>query len=165
MAQLNQVGDLEIDQDLSHARSTWRFQRVGWVVMLLIVLAALAGLFGDGPLAKARVSVPGLQLDFERFARHAATTQLRVQVHPTQSEARLWISRSFIEGHEIQGITPEPDQMTTAGDSLWLTFPVAQPSREMTITFDLQPIAMWGRQGSIGLEAGPSLEFTQFIYP
>jgi hypothetical protein len=28
----------------------WTFQRVGWVAMLLVVIAALAGLFGTGPL-------------------------------------------------------------------------------------------------------------------
>ena len=165
MSDLAEVGDLQVDQDLAHARSTWRFQRFGWGLMALIALAALAGLFGDGPLAKAQASSPGLQLDYDRFARHGAATELRLQLHPTQAEARVWVERSFIEGHEIHGITPEPDRMTTAGDSLWLTFTVATPSRPMTILFDLQPIAMWQRHGSIGTEAGPSLEFTQFVYP
>ena len=165
MSDLKEVGDLQIDQDLAHARSNWRFQRVGWGVMALLAFAALAGLFGDGPLAKAQARSPGLQLDYDRFARHGAATKLELQVHPTQAEARVWVERRFIEGHELRRITPEPDRMTTAGDSLWLTFAAVTPSRPLTITFDLQPIAMWQRHGSIGMEAGPSLEFTQFVYP
>jgi len=165
MGDLAEVGDLQVDQDLDHARSNWRFQRFGWGLMVLTAIAALSGLFVDGPLAEAQASSPGLQLDYDRFARHGAATKLRLQLHPTQSEARVWVERRFIEGHDIQTITPEPDRMVASGDSLWLVFGVATPSQPLTITFDLQPIAMGQRHGSIGTEAGPSVEFTQFIYP
>src|SRR5688500_11374240 len=63
------VGAIEVDQDLDHVRSLWRVQRVGWVIMLLLVIGGLLGLFGKGPLAEHQVQTNGLTLDYDRFAR------------------------------------------------------------------------------------------------
>ena len=44
-------GDLQLEQDLVLQQRTWRVQRIGWVVLALIVLCGTLGLFGGiGPL-------------------------------------------------------------------------------------------------------------------
>ncbi len=48
MEQIPRVGDLDIEQDLDFERRQWHVQRVGWVVFLLILLAAFVGLLGTG---------------------------------------------------------------------------------------------------------------------
>jgi hypothetical protein len=50
------IGDLEINQDLGAQQKTWTIQRIGWGGMALIVLAALGGAFGSGPLARTDVT-------------------------------------------------------------------------------------------------------------
>jgi hypothetical protein len=52
MAEKPHSGDLELDQDLAFERRTWTVERVAWVAMGLMGIAALAGLLGPGPLSK-----------------------------------------------------------------------------------------------------------------
>lgn len=53
MAEHARKGGLEVSQDLNFQRREWVVQRVGWVVMAVLLVAALLGLFGPGPLSKS----------------------------------------------------------------------------------------------------------------
>jgi hypothetical protein len=56
-------------------------QRLGWMLLLFVILAAVAGGFGDGPLSHASFSAPGgLRVDYERIVRQRAPTQIRILV-------------------------------------------------------------------------------------
>lgn len=56
-------------------------QRIGWVLLLLAILAAAAGAFGDGPLSRASISAPGgVRVDYERIVRRRAPTEIRIVV-------------------------------------------------------------------------------------
>jgi hypothetical protein len=43
---LKRIGDVEINQDLDFQRRCWTVQRIGWIVMAVLVLSALLGVFG-----------------------------------------------------------------------------------------------------------------------
>jgi hypothetical protein len=45
---LGRVNDLEVEQDLDFQQRMWAFERAGWIVMLLVISAALAGFFHHG---------------------------------------------------------------------------------------------------------------------
>lgn len=47
MTRRSSVGDVELAQDLAFHRRELRAERIGWAVMLMIVLLALLGLFGS----------------------------------------------------------------------------------------------------------------------
>lgn len=49
----DRVGDLEVPQDLGFQRRACTFERIGWVAMTLVLLAAIVGVWGEGPLAQA----------------------------------------------------------------------------------------------------------------
>lgn len=56
-------------------------QRVGWLLLLLMILAAAAGAFGDGPVARASLSASGgVRVDYERIVRRRAPTEIRIVV-------------------------------------------------------------------------------------
>lgn len=40
-----------VEEDLRLQRRVWRFERIGWVTLLIIVGLTLAGLFSKGPLS------------------------------------------------------------------------------------------------------------------
>lgn len=40
-----------IKEDMAFQRATWRAQRIGWLILWLIVVLALLGLFSDGLLS------------------------------------------------------------------------------------------------------------------
>ena len=69
MSEHHRVGDLEISQDLTFQRRSWIVQRVGWVMLALLILAALGGLFGPGPLSRARAGPHDgpLWVEYQRF--------------------------------------------------------------------------------------------------
>lgn len=49
---------LEIEEDLRLQHRLWTAERVGWLMVGVLVLAALAGLFGTGPLSLSSVASP-----------------------------------------------------------------------------------------------------------
>ncbi len=51
MAGRSDGGDLELAQDLDFERHTWTVERIGWLAMAAVGLAALAGWLGPGPLS------------------------------------------------------------------------------------------------------------------
>ena len=54
----DQATSLQIEEDLPLQERTWRFQRVGWAIMGLLLLSALAGLFANGPLSWGKAQDP-----------------------------------------------------------------------------------------------------------
>ena len=168
MGEPHRVGLIEVDQDLDHARSLWRVQRLGWLGMLLIVGAATLGLFGHGPLADGQARAESLTLDYARFARHGATSSLEAVVQPQALRGdtlRLWIARSYLDGVELESVIPEPERVATRDDVVVFTFVTAQRSQPTRITFNLRPDQYWSEHARAGIEGGESVTFRQFIYP
>ncbi len=168
MGEPHRVGLIEVDQDLDHARSLWRVQRVGWVVMLLIVIGASLGLFGHGPLADGQARAEGLTLDYDRFARHGATSSLRAEIEPRALRGdtlTLWMTREYLEGIEIESVIPEPARVVTRGDLVLFTFMTAERSQPARITFNLRPDEYWSEHARAGIAGGEGVSFRQFIYP
>ena len=168
MGEPRRVGLIEVDQDLDHVRSLWRVQRVGWVGMLLILLGAALGLFGHGPLADGQVQAESLTVDYDRFARHGATSSLDAQIEPQALRAdtlTLWLTRSYLERAELESVVPEPERVADRGDVVVFTFLTADRSRPMRVTFNLRPDEYGSEHARAGIDGGESVSFRQFIYP
>ena len=163
-------GDLELEEDLDFERRSWTIERIGWIGMATVMLAALAGLLGPGPLSQTTAGGHGgrLWLEYSRFGRFKAPLTLRAHLGPNagrQGSARLWLSRDYLENVQIQGVSPPPEQVEAGTEVLTYVFPVSDPSRSTAVTFSLKA-ERFGRQGGcIGLANGPTVCFGQFIYP
>lgn len=162
------VGDLEIAQDLRFQRRDWIAQRVGWVVMALILLAALAGLIGrGGPLARTQARSPdgGLRVEYDRFAHYEAPTRLRLSVAGAAArgeQVRLWIERAYLTRARVQQVMPEPDAVRLAGDRVIYLFDAGAGG---DVSFELRPNSFGVLAGRAGLEGGGEVAFRQFVYP
>jgi hypothetical protein len=60
---------MEINADLEFQRRVWAAQRIGWIAIGAFVIAALVGVFGQGPLSSAAAGGNALRIEYERFAR------------------------------------------------------------------------------------------------
>jgi hypothetical protein len=162
------VGDLELDRDLSFQRREWTIQRIGWLVMMAIVAAALIGLLGSGPLSSATAEAGLLRLAYSRFERRHAPSELEVAVSndaESQDQIEVWISTDYLRGTEITSIVPEPEEVSEADDQMVYRFSIDDQAQTSTILFALEyddPGHTTGRMGMIG---GPELTFWQFVYP
>lgn len=161
---------MEIDQDLAFARRSWGVQRVGWLGMGVLLVLALAGIFGSGPLSHGEVSLPGLlRVEYQRFARYQAPQTLRAHVDPAATgtgEVRLWIDRGYLADARVDTITPPPARVEAGGERLVYVFPTSRPGEPVTIVFALQAEHIGPTSGRVGLDGGETFApFRQFVYP
>lgn len=169
MPDVRGVGDLEVAQNLGFQRGEWVSQRAGWVVALLIGVAALLGVLGgEGPLTRAVVEDDRLRVELLRFERRHAPTKLRIVAAPgsaPQGQLQLWMDRSSVEGVEIDLIEPEPEPVEAEGDRLVFGFRVADPNQPSAVVFPLQHDDWGVKTARLGLVDGPDVEFRQVVYP
>lgn len=165
----HRVGDLEIAEDMDFERRDWTVERVGWVVMLLLAVAALLGLLGPGPLTRMTVGERGgpLTVEYYRFERVENPSTLKVNLVPPaeEDELKLWVDRTYAEAITFEQITPEPAEMELSADRLVLTFELGETGKETAIMLHLRHQEFGSMQGRIGIVDGPEVSFKQFVYP
>lgn len=170
MSDVDRLGDLTLHHDPQFQKREWAVQRAGWIGMLLVILAAAAGLFGPGPLSSARAGESGaaVQLEYQRFWRYLSPTRLQVRLAPAETrdgKAAIWLSQAYLDGFEVQTVTPRPSRVVAASDRQIFEFDFAPGDRPSTVTFNLLPDAIGLRSGQLGLEGEQPLSFSQMIYP
>ncbi|WP_052955132.1 hypothetical protein [Microvirga vignae] len=161
---------IEVDEDMAWQRRTWVIQRIGWLAMGGLVLTALTGVFGSGPVSWQQASDPAglLRVEFERFQRQESEFTLRVDIAreaSTEDAIPLRMSGTFLDAVEVKGIVPEPQEARSLGGDVEYVFPVAQPGRAATIRFALRMRDVGSHSAEIGLGGREPARFTQFVYP
>jgi hypothetical protein len=169
MTAKKQFKDLQINEDMEFQQREWRVQSWAWLAGALLMGSALLGLFGSGPLsgAEARDAEGRLWIEYERFERYAAPTELRVHIKPApgaDGKARLWLSRDYLDSFRIEHVLPEPESVEAAGDRLVYVFDTVSADGT-AITFQVQPETIGRVRGLVGLDNGAPVQFAQLIYP
>jgi hypothetical protein len=162
-------GELEIDEDIQLESTNWKVQRVAWVIMALVIIAALLGFTGDGGIGnlqslKAGDSAEGLEVEYERFLRRSAPAEIKVKLAPSTSDSLtdLHLSKDFYEKLQIDKVVPEPSEVYTHERGITYRFTTA--NEPFAVTFYLTPKGM----GSLPLHFSTNerkVAITQFIYP
>ncbi len=170
MSSVRRVGDLEVAENRAFERREQKLQTLGRVGMAVFIIAALAGLFGTGPISRTRIDQPdgSLSAEYERFGRALAPASLIVTVPPgavRSGELRLWVDRDYLKGVQVEDISPSPESVESGRDRLTYVFVVPATSGPVTVVFRCRLQVHWLRSGRIGVESGPELGFTQFVYP
>jgi hypothetical protein len=162
---------IEIDEDVDHERREWRAERFGWVVMAGLLIAAVAGLLGDGPLSHASAGADGapLRLDYDRVVRSEATTALTLRIAPAAiagGQVRVWLDRAYLARVEPGAIQPPPLAVEVGPERMTYTFAVAADARPAEITFQHQLRSAGSLEARIGLAGdGDGLPFHQLVLP
>ncbi len=140
-------------------------------MILLVVIGAMLGLLGSrGPVSKAFAGDrdAALRVEYERFGRYHAPTQLRIHVGPgiaRNGTVRIWLDSGYIQALDIEEIVPEPDQVEVESNRLTFVFQVSNPSEPVTIVFHVRHEGFGRQKGQTGIENGEAVRLTQFIYP
>jgi hypothetical protein len=163
------IGDLEINQDLNVQTRMWRIQRVGWAVMLVIVLLALGGLFGRGPAGEtvAGDSHGPLWVAYERFGRYQSSSIVHIHLGPvsTPGPRQVWISNRYLSGIEIQHILPEPVATKISDDGLLFEIGAAGKEEAGILTLYLQFQQVGPLRGDFRSPGSTPIRISQFVYP
>lgn len=163
------VGSIQVNQDLAFQTKQWTIQRMGWGAMALVVLAAVVGVFGNGPLANAtaRSSDGAYQVEYARFARHRAPTSIRVilQQGAVGNEARIAIERGYADGMQVEQVYPEPESVDVGANEVVYTFKPAADGTAATVLFSALYEDVGRNGGTIAVEGHPPVRLSQFVYP
>ena len=147
-----------------------RLHRLGWLVFAGLLLAALAGLLGPGPISSRRAEAgPALLVEYQRFVRNHAPADLRIRVVPQagQENIRLLVGHAFLEATELTNVKPEPEAVEVTPEGHVYVFEAAQLGSEPTlILYRYQPDGAFADiPVRMALEGGPEVGFHQFVYP
>ena len=171
MASQQGASDLLGEQDLDFQRREWAIQRAAWLVFLAIVLAAVLRLFGsDGLVSDAAAGEKDgpLFVEYQRFERYHAPTELTVQIGPgvaREGAVRLWLDSGYAQSPEIDSVLPEPEAVEVGSERVTYVFQVSTPDEPTTIALQVRHSQFARQRGRLGIEGGPELSFTQFDYP
>jgi hypothetical protein len=160
-----------VAEDMAFQRASWIIERIGWGLIVALMLAALLGLFSMGVLSGAKASdgSGALSVEYERFHRNGAGDVMEVTLTPLDgSGAVLHLDARFLRAFTIDSVTPEPAEWR--GDESGATLHFPQPEgRRFQVHFSLRPeqVGLVNSRITLGRPAdnGPAVDLKMFIYP
>jgi hypothetical protein len=165
------TSDLESPDHAREVRMETVCERIGWVLIVLVLIAALLGLLGPGPLSyrKQTTADGSLSVDYNLIERYEAPAELRMAVDPPsveEGEVRLSISRSFVDEVTPQSISPVPIAIETVGDRMIYTFKMKdlnQQEGRIVAKFQIDEYGVM--EYDVGLEGRETMRITQYVLP
>ncbi|AMS18017.1 hypothetical protein BK636_23895 [Pseudomonas chlororaphis] len=156
-----------IQEDMALQRKVWRFERVGWYALVVVVLLTLAGLFSRGPLSTRDISSAdgSLRVEYQRFLRNGATDSLTLHLRGGARQLlEVEIAGELLQGFSVQALQPEPLKASSAGAGirLWLR---ADADGQARLYLTLLSTGVGFYDSRIRLADHPPLSISQFIYP
>jgi hypothetical protein len=146
---------------MAFQRASWVVERAGWIALALLLIAALAGLFGHGWLSKQTIGGGNLRVEFDRFQRLTKVTPYIISLQGGD-EPKITLGRRFQSGYEVIDIEPRPIRSSAGETGLELQFASAGDNLRAVI---------WARPRSFGRmrfsvsSGGEPLAVRAFIYP
>lgn len=148
-------------------RKVWRLERLGWYLLVLLVLLTLGGLFSKGPLSSRQLhSADGrLQVHYQAMLRNGSTDTLVVHMRAAAGQpVELDISGELLQGFSVDSLMPQPLKASAVGQGLrlWLLTD-AHGCASLHLRLRSEGAGLYSTR--VALAAGPVLAFNQFIYP
>lgn len=156
---------LQLDEDEHFQRRDWAAQRVAWAVFALVLLAALLGLFGSGPLSTASRTIEGAQVQFERFGRNGRPMTMTFDIESTDAgTVTITISDDYLAAAPVERTEPEASEQSTGNGARQFEFDLAADEGGR-IVFHLHPRSVGRAKGWVAINDGGPLPISTFFYP
>ncbi len=97
---------LEIEEDIDLHETGWIVQRIGWGLMLVVLVCATLGLFGDGLLSETKLAAGGTSVLYQKFLRSEADTEVEIVSHDVSGKIRIAFSPNFLDVYKFDRMTP-----------------------------------------------------------
>ena len=165
---VKRVGSLQIEQDLEHQRRAWKWRRIGWTLIAVVLLAALAGLFGPpGPLSHATAGEPGsaLWVEHPRFLRMSHPAAMRVHLRTADPAPRLWLDERLLGSLDVDHLIPQAESATAAPGRVVFEFATQPAAGTAVVLLAIEATGPGLVDGRMGLVGGPEVRVRQLVYP
>lgn len=143
-------------------------EKVAFALLVLFVVGALLGVFGDGPLSGSVASSASgeVSVEYQRFCRRQSPQSLDITL-PTQRDAtsvELTIDRDYLRHVQITEIFPQPLQSSHQQTGK-LRFATDGSGRPMTVRMHLEPEHAGFLEARFDVGSGEQVRFRQLVYP
>lgn len=155
-----------IQEDMAFQRRSWAVERVAWVVLGLLVCAALFGTFAQGPLSNRTIAATdqSVTLRYERFQRNTRATSFHISLAAGGPQTTLRLSPSFQDTYEVTGMQPAPEHSSAGPDGLDLTF-AAPHGGGVAVLMWAHPHAAGFKSFAVSADGKSPIDFSVLIYP
>ncbi len=157
-----------IDESYRLLRFEYSFRQVGFVVLLAIIIAAVAGLFSSGMVSDTAKtnSANSLSINYERFGRRETESRMQV-TFPVKTEGSytLSLTTDSSDVYEPGSVWPQPDKMYSHGKTLYLVYDDLQKSDNFSVLYFTTPSRAGKWNTVIRVNNEPEINLWQFIYP
>lgn len=131
-----------VGEDLAFQERWWKFERVIWMLFLLVLIADVLGAFGRGWLAKAKCggAENAMYVTYERVQRAGTPSIMKVHFAPdaiVNNEVRLFVSGSVVKELGAQRVVPQSQQSIVGNGGI--TYVFAAQGGDTEVQFALAP--------------------------
>lgn len=160
--------EVAVGENLDFQRKWWRFEKIAWTVLVLILIVDLLGGFGRGWLAKAKKATAdqALTLEYERIER--ANTPSIMTFHFDSSaihrnQILLFVSDSLVKPLGAQRIAPQPALSKIGADGITYTF--AASTAPASVQIELTPSFPGMHTFRVQVEGSSPIDGNIFVMP
>lgn len=98
---------MELREETDFHRREWRFQNAGRVGLIVFSVLALLGVFGGGPLSRARLQTNGGSVEYDRVLRWHTSSELTVAI-AAPGRFEVGIEANYADAVQLRVIQPQP---------------------------------------------------------
>ena len=150
-----------VEQDYSFLEKEWQTLRVGWILLILFVLAGLLGLFGGGLFSEVSAETGIGRIRYERFLRHSTPSVIMIESDLVMNDSSVFINSTYLRKVKIEQIDPRPVSTSVIGNQVRFRFSSGDCRQ---IIFHISPYQGSGSQVlELGM-GGRKEVIKQFIY-
>jgi len=162
--------DLHADADLAFQIRTWRVQRVGWALCVILLAAAALGAFGAGVFSSTTAGSPaaGLWAEYARFVRGFAPSELIVHVDRrlvAGDRVNIVLGGDYVGAAELLSLLPPAASAGASPDGAVIAFEAAGGPGELRFVLQIRFTRPGPVAGRVGLQGAPPLETRHWVYP
>lgn len=147
----------------------WLVQRIGWILWAVIILGAIGGIFGPGPLSStiAKSSDGTTQVSFNKFLHYHSSETIEIILRPERGSktADLFLSRSLLDNLEIRKTEPESNESILEDDGVVYIFSKLSSADSVKVVLHVEYQNYGTSTGAIGLAGHALAQLNQFVYP
>jgi hypothetical protein len=143
--------ELTIDRPERFLQRERAVQNIGVAILTLFAVAGLAGLFGNGPLAKASVTSGGVTVRFERFARQTFRTELDISVAGVNAPSvAVTMPRAFLDRVDMLDLRPADTLKRMDGGVATFEVPAHNGSASLVLYYEPKSYGVLETDVSVG---------------
>ena len=160
--------ELAVGSDLEFQRRWLKFEKLAWTILILFLIASLAGAFGRGPLAKAdaRSGDGSFQLKYERIQRFGSPSVLMIDFSPAaihNGQVHVWVSDSLVKPLGNRRVVPQPLESVIGDGGILYTFPAT--TVPASVEFQTEPAVVGTSHLVVRVPGSGEIDRDIFVMP